>query len=182
MAERRMLWNKVSRSRKVNSLSDRAAILWVFSIPWFDCEGYMEADPEFIKDNVVPKRKNILEEDIPALVDEIVAAKLWQKYVTRDGKIVAYDPMFKVLQIIRPDREAKSRFKDRLLQEDSGITPGPLQEHSGEIRKERSLKKERRGLPEIANCGIVDKSSKPDSPTALKKIGEILKNLEKKLQ
>lgn len=125
MADRRMLWKVVSMSRKVNQLSCRAALLWTWTIPFLDPEGYIEAEADYLKDAIVPKRKDIREKDIPQLVNEIVGVGLWQP-LAFDGKLIIREIKFFEYQKIRreedgnPKYEAPSRFEGKVTEIDIG--------------------------------------------------------------
>ena len=71
-----MLWKRVSTSRKVNRLSLKAAILWTWSQPHLDVEGFIEAEADYLKVTVVPMRKDIPEEEIPELVQDGISGFL----------------------------------------------------------------------------------------------------------
>jgi hypothetical protein len=120
MADRRMLWKNVCRSRKVNSLSDQAALLWTWAIPWFDRDGYLEVEADFLLEMIFPKRQitkgrvnAITEKIINELLMEIFAQKLWIPYKNKDeNKLFAFDPKFKKYQKVQYDREAYSSIKE----------------------------------------------------------------------
>lgn len=108
MADRRMLWKVTSLSRKVNNLSMKAAILWTWAIPHFDPEGYIEAEADYLKAVVVPKRKEIKEKEIPGLVQEIIDVGLWQPY-SYDGIMVAKEIKFHDYQTIARKEDGSPR-------------------------------------------------------------------------
>jgi len=121
MAEGRMILRSVSQSRKVNSLSLKAALLWTWCIPWFDVDGYLEVETDFLKLNIVPRRHDISEEEITVLLRELSGSKLWTLYVdNKTGKAVAKENNFNKIQRVRRDHEAISNF-----------TPGELREYDG---------------------------------------------------
>lgn len=70
--ERRSLWGSISTSNKVNRLSLKAALLYTWSIPHEDDEGFQEADLRILKNKVVPFRIDIPLEDMKGLFIEIV--------------------------------------------------------------------------------------------------------------
>lgn len=112
MAEKRMLWKNVSRSKKLSQISWQAKVLWTWAIPWFDRDGFIEADPDFLKDMVLPK-ENLSENDIFCHLVEIYRIGLWIPYKNKEKiKIYAFDPEFKNYQKIQYNREAKSDIKD----------------------------------------------------------------------
>ena len=131
MAEKRMLSRRVTGSRKVNSLSLPSALLWTWSIPFFDRDGFMEAEPDFLKDNVVRRREDIPEKVIHSLVDEIVHSKLWISYHDEEGKRVVKDPKFKEFQKIEYQKETPSLWEiAKLIKDDSTTTRRPLDDNS----------------------------------------------------
>jgi hypothetical protein len=110
MADRRMLWKTVSQSKKVNSLSVNAALLWTWCIPWFDRDGCMEAEADFLKFNVAPRRRELDESSIPALVDEIINSGLWILFRDPEGRKVVKDPKFREKQKFEYKKEVESRW------------------------------------------------------------------------
>ncbi|MFH2076060.1 MAG: hypothetical protein ABIJ57_12065 [Pseudomonadota bacterium] len=128
MADKRMLGRAVSQSRKVNGLSLKAALLWTWAIPWFDSYGYLEAEPDFIKFNILPRRSDIQVRELPGLLQELAGSGLWKFYKSSvesgEEKIVAYDPKFTDFQTLREDRLGKQRFFKESLPEYSWTTPG----------------------------------------------------------
>lgn len=133
MAERRTLWKVISQSRKVNKLSLKAALLYTWAIPWFDRDGYLEAEADYLKYNVFPRRDDIKLEDIQPLVNEIINLRLWEECVSDNGNRFIKEPKFKKMQKgMKYEREAKSTFNNG--------TPGQLPDNSGITPNERKLK------------------------------------------
>jgi len=131
MADRRMLGRAVSQSRKVNSLSLKAALLWTWTIPWFDSYGYLEAEPDFIKFNILPRRHDISVEDLPGILQELSKSGLWRLYKSKeDGKIIAFDPKFKDFQNLREERLGKQKYTPGVLLDHSWTTPGVIPEEN----------------------------------------------------
>jgi hypothetical protein len=142
MSDRRMLWKLVSQSRKVNSLSMPAALLWTWAIPFFDRDGFMEAEPDFLKVNVVPRRVDVEESAIKPLVDEIVGKDLWVSFHDTSGVRVVLDPKFNLLQKIEYKKEGRSKWEgNHLVPDDSASARRVLGDNSSQ-KKER--KKERK--------------------------------------
>ncbi len=125
MADKRMIGRAVSQSRKLSKISIKAALIWTWSIPFFDSYGYMEADPDWIKFNIVPRRDDITLQDIAGVLQELARSKLWKLYQLCDSenKIVAFDPKFKDFQTLRPERLGSQRFTPGALRDYSGTTP-----------------------------------------------------------
>lgn len=115
MADRRMLWKSVSQSKKVNSLSVNAALLWTWCIPWFDRDGFMEADADFLKFNIFPRRRDIDESAIPALVEEIVKSGLWISFKDSDGRLIVKEKSFNDHQRLEYKKEMKSKWEGKEL-------------------------------------------------------------------
>lgn len=138
MADKRMIARVVSQSRKVNSLSLRAALLWTWAIPWFDGYGFIEAEPDFLKLNVVPRRTDISEKDLVDILKELSTGGLWKIYKDNaTGKLIAYDPKFSEFQNLRMDREGKQRFTPGELLDYSGTTPAEDKIREVKIREDR---------------------------------------------
>jgi hypothetical protein len=139
MPDRRMLWKSVSQSRKVNSLSLSAALLWTWCIPWFDRDGYLEADADFLKYNVVPRRMEITEDSIPCLTKEIVEAGLWAFFLDEGGKAVVKETSFSDHQRLEYNKEMKSKWEGiKLLPSSPKVLckPNlPLDDHSTRTRR-----------------------------------------------
>jgi hypothetical protein len=108
-----MLWKRVSTSRKVNRLSLKAALLWTWCQPHLDVEGYIEAEADYLKYNVVPMRKDIKENDIPVLVQEIIDIGLWEAFKC-NGVMVVREIKFNEMQSIKKNDEAPSLYTDKI--------------------------------------------------------------------
>lgn len=160
MAEKRMLSRRAAGSRKVTSLSVRAAFLWALSIPFFDRDGYLEAEADFLKDNIVRRRDDFPESDIPALVDEIVNSKLWISYRDPEGKRVVKDPKFKEFQKIEYKKEGPSLWEGIKLSPDNSPSTrrvvaedSPGDKNRREKSSEEESSEERQQPPPVDNFG-----------------------------
>ena len=91
--QRRSLWASISTSKKVNKVSMPAALLYTWAISHFDDEGLQEADPKYLKHEIVPYRDDIPLEGIKPLIIELVKAGLWRIYYT-DSNAFIEDPVF----------------------------------------------------------------------------------------
>ena len=101
-------------------LSDKACILYTFAIPWTDRDGFIEAEADYLKYNVVPRRKNIIEQDIPELVAEIAKGQLWDIYELKDGRKVVFVRKHEELQKkMKYDREKESTISPKI----NGLNP-----------------------------------------------------------
>jgi hypothetical protein len=130
--ERRSLWGSISRSKKVSALSDRALILYTLTIPHLDDEGFIEADPRFLKSVVVPLRDNIQIKDIGRLIEEISTVHtrvqssqipLWTVHKTSEGDFIQ-DPVFNERQSFKGIRKKPSKIKDVVDKETNGCQEG----------------------------------------------------------
>lgn len=110
MAERRMLWKSICLSRKVSMVSLKAALLFTWAIAHMDVDGFMEADPEYIKGAVLPRRREIPQKIIPQLIEELVNIGLWQLYEDGNGKRYIKDPRWTEFQTLTKGREANSKI------------------------------------------------------------------------
>ena len=137
--ERRSLWGSISTSKKVNALSAQALILYVFTMPHLDDEGFIDADPRILKYTAVPLRDDIPVEEIPKLLDEISnvhkriessPVPLWIIHKTSQGNFIQ-DPVFNERQSFRGIRKKPSKIKDVIDRETKGCqleTKGCLSE------------------------------------------------------
>ena len=139
MAVRRSLWGSISHSKKVNALSDRAVILYTFSIAHLDDEGFIDGDPRLIKSTVVPLRDNIQIKDIEPLILEIstvhtkvqsTPVPLWIVHKTSQGVFIQ-DPVFDEHQSFKGIRRKPSKIKDVVDMETKGCQKGDDRETKG---------------------------------------------------
>lgn len=128
MAEGRMLKKRISRSKKFASLkSDRARMLYLMIYPHTDVKGRMEADPDLIKSQVVP-RLSLSERQIMEYLQDMASTGLillWRE----NGDLYLEITRFEDFQSLREDREAPSTIHDptpEQLQEFTCIDPGEL--------------------------------------------------------
>lgn len=161
--ERRSLWGSISQSKKVNALSDRAVILYVFTMAQLDDEGFIDADPRTLKSTVVPLRDNIQVKDIPKLTEEISTIHeqvqsspkpLWVIHETSQGTFIQ-DPYFNERQIFKGIRKKPSQIKDVVDSETEGQQKGDVEEtkgclSEGEGKGEEKGKVKGRGRDEAA--------------------------------
>jgi hypothetical protein len=115
-----MLWKTVSQSKKVNKLSLPAAFFWTWCIPWFDRDGYLEADTDFLKFNVIPKRRELDEDSIALLIDEIIGAGLWEPFIDPEGNLVVKEKSFNKHQRLEYKKEKESKWEGIKLESASG--------------------------------------------------------------
>jgi hypothetical protein len=75
----------------------------------------MEAEPDFLKYNVVPRRRELDESSIPLLVDEIIASGLWTPFKDEDGKLIVKEKGFDDHQHHEYKKESKSKWEGKKL-------------------------------------------------------------------
>lgn len=152
MAERRMLWKDISRSKKVNYRlkTNESRLLYTWSIPHLDREGLMEADAATLKATVVPLVKEITEANIDELVMEIGKAGLWDIFEVDDTRYVR-DPVFHERQNVHP-HEAHSQIIKKI----KGLKPMSLQGNYNvnPCNVNSPLKKERKKFKEVKRKNI----------------------------
>jgi len=115
MAERRMLWKSISRSKKVNKLLKtwQSKLLYTWAISHFDREGLQEADSYTLKATVVPLVNEITTENIDQFIFEIGRAGLWEIFEGQGDCRYIRDPVFFERQTIHP-HEAKSQIINKI--------------------------------------------------------------------
>ena len=181
MAERRMLWKSISRSRKVNLYlkSWQSKIIYTWSIPHFDREGFMEADAATLKATVVPLINEITTENIDEFIMEIAKAGLWEIYENDKGDRFAKEIVFFDRQRIHPD-EAKSQIINKI----KGLKPLVLESHENLMRSHENIPKKKERIKrikvksntqKIANEIYDDYPRKADRESSLKSIRKLLK-------
>jgi hypothetical protein len=111
MAEGRMLKKRISRSKKFAALkSHRTRMLYLMLYPHTDIKGRMEADPDLIKSEIVPRlslSENQIYEDLKILA-RIGLILLWRNNDDLYLEITRFDDF----QSLREDREAPSKIDD----------------------------------------------------------------------
>ena len=108
--ERRSLWGSISQSKKVNTVSLKAALLYTWAIPHFDDEGYQAGEPRDLKINIVPFRDDISIEDIKNLEIELVIAKLWVIFHINSTAYIQ-DPVWDQRQFFKGIHKIPSKIK-----------------------------------------------------------------------
>jgi hypothetical protein len=116
--QRRSLWASISTSKKVNKVSMPAALLYTWAISHFDDEGLQEADPKYLKHEIVPYREDLPIEAIKPLIIELVKIGLWNIYYTKDNAFIE-DPVFFERQPMGGIHKIPSKIKPLL----KGIRP-----------------------------------------------------------
>jgi hypothetical protein len=116
--ERRSLWGSISTSDKVNRLSLKAALLYTWSIPHEDDEGFQEGDLKSLKHMVVPFREDIPLGDLKPLFIEIVtihkkindSMPLWRVFHI-GNKVFIQNPVHNDRQTYHGIHKIKSKIK-----------------------------------------------------------------------
>lgn len=107
-----MVDKRVSMSKKIGQISDKAKVLWFMILPHLDREGRIAFDDlEDLKDEIIPKFRNWQLKTISAAINELADKKLVDLY--KDGKNIAISYVkFEDFQAgLRKDREAPSKVK-----------------------------------------------------------------------
>lgn len=108
MAERRMLAKTISTSRKINKLSDRAALIYTWMIPHTDDFGHLEGDPVSIRAKVVPMR-NIDLLEIEKDLKEMENCDVIKSYQIGEEMYIEITN-FDSFQTFRADRERRMEY------------------------------------------------------------------------
>ncbi len=95
-----------------------AALLYTWAISHFDDEGLQEADPKYLKHEIVPYREDIPLETIKPLLIELVKSGLWRIYYTKDSAFIE-DPVFYERQPMGGIHKIPSKIKPLI----KGIMP-----------------------------------------------------------
>jgi len=120
--ERRSLWGSISTSNKVNRLSLKAALLYTWSIPWEDDEGFQEADLRILKNKIVPFRDDIPLEEMKGLFIEIVtihqkindSVPLW-KVFHKNSTVFIWNPVHQDRQTYHGIKKIQSKIKQLII-------------------------------------------------------------------
>ena len=151
-------------------MSDRATILYIFTIPHLDDEGFIDADPNILKGNIVPLRDNISVKNIPDLIKEIInvhqrvsssSTPLWVIHQTTEGTFIQ-DPVFHERQSFKGIRKKPSKIKDVVDREIKGKQKGDDRETKGFISK-GECKGECKGEGEVNVKPIKNKRVSPEN-------------------
>ena len=113
MARGRMIDKRISKSKKLAIVSDRAKVLWFMVYPHLDCEGCIEfGDLEDLKDECCSKFKNYSFKSIATALNNLAGAELVDIFPQKNGSFALRFDRFHDFQIgIRKDREAPSKIK-----------------------------------------------------------------------
>lgn len=130
MANRRMIAKNISTSRKVNRLTDRAALLYTWMIPHTDDYGRLEGDPLSIKAKVIPMR-NVTEVQIEEDLESLEKNNLISKYEVNGERYLEIIG-FENFQTFRADRPRRALYPEGGEVKISGI-PKSNQEHTKDI-------------------------------------------------
>lgn len=112
MARGRMVDKRVSMSKKLGQISDKAKVLWFMILPHLDREGRIAFDDlEDLKDEIVPKFKNWQLKTISAAINELADIKLIKLYPNGENIAISYTKFEDFQTGLRKDREAPSKVK-----------------------------------------------------------------------
>lgn len=174
MARGRFISRTISLSEQLSRVSWQADLLFTKMIPHLDVEGRIRAHPALLKATVVPLRKEITEEMIPGLLQELRNAVgtegqgliVWYEV---NGMQLAYCPGFVRHNTVSRKKEAPSMLppppvelpmQNGLFQEvgpigvqNSGLTPDPLPTDDGPTPPKEKVSKEKRSKENGAQFG-----------------------------
>lgn len=148
MADGRMLKRQISTDVRFADLAnDTHRLLFTIGIAHLDVEGRISGDPREFKAIVAPLLDHISQETVLKFFEDASGIGLINRYCGGNQWVVQY-PGFKKNQILRPEREAKSKFPNppdarSEKPSDSGVlrsTPGVLLEHSRSTPPRTKLK------------------------------------------
>src|SRR3990167_9807166 len=123
MAQRRMVSKTISTSKKVNRISDKAALLYTWLIPHTDDYGHMDGDAKTVKAIVVPMRRYSLKEVERALI-EMEKTDLVRRYSVSGGQFLEVVG-FTEFQTFKKDRERTKLYPFPEDLESNGIQWNP---------------------------------------------------------
>ena len=104
-----MIHRKITRNERLGKVSDQAALMYSWIIPYMDDYYYYSADPVDIKADIFRRRDHIKTEDIPALLAELKNVGLIVTGINDKGKMVMKMTCDKSIQTFRSDRD---RYND----------------------------------------------------------------------
>jgi hypothetical protein len=113
MAERRMLHRLIAKSRRVNLLSDGAALLWTWAIPFLDDFGRLEVAPDMLKSTLAPRRREWTAERIAHFLIDMHNEKAICLYVGEDREpddLYAVWYKFEKFQTFKSDRAKQAYY------------------------------------------------------------------------
>lgn len=125
MARGRMIDKRISMSKKIGNVADKAKVLWFVIYPHLDCEGRIAFDDlQDLKVEIMPYFKNWGLKKIETAFNELADIKLLKLY-PHEQQIATQFSRFEDFQIgLRKEREAKSEIPP----------PGETPESSGNYR------------------------------------------------
>jgi hypothetical protein len=114
-----MLKKQISRSKKLAELkTDSARLLYTWIIPHLDVKGRLEADPQLVKGEIVPRLNTFTVDNVQEYLEDMRDVGLIKLYQV-DGDQYLELINFEKHQYLNHDREAKSTI------------PGPTPDNSG---------------------------------------------------
>ncbi len=115
MAQRRMLAKSISTSKKINRVSDQAALLFSWTLPHCDDYGNMDGSVDQLKAIVVPSRK-WSSKKIEGARNELCQVEAWKLYEA-EGEQYIHVEKFDDFQTFKGDRDKVSlypKYKEEL--------------------------------------------------------------------
>lgn len=123
MARGRMIDKRISRSKKLGKVSDKAKVLYFMLYPHLDCEGRIAFDDlEDLKDEIMPKFKNWSFRKIADGLNELADIELIQLYPDNKKIAMEFDKFEEFQTGMKKDREAPSKISSYgVAQDNSGV-------------------------------------------------------------
>lgn len=126
-----MIDKRVSMSKKLGKVSDKARTLWFMIYPHLDREGRIAfEDLEDLKDEILPKFKDWELQKIGDALNELADINLIQLYPNGDDIAIQYNRFEDFQSGLRKEREAESKVS----------SPGVTQDNSGVFRISPALR------------------------------------------
>lgn len=145
MADGRFLHRKISRDKKVDSLScDTSRLAFTWAIAHLDVEGRIEGDPALLCHTLFPRRTDITADEMAAYIAEWAEAGLVVWYEVGDDTVLYFPGFAKNQRGLRKDREAASYLpppppEDQCrkptaeqVRSSSGVTPEQVRSRSAD--------------------------------------------------
>jgi len=120
MAKGRMINKSISKSKKFNLILDNDfdRLLYCMLLPYADRDGRVEGDPDLVKGNIFPRRKDVSEEDITHGLENLARVGLILHYQVEGDNFIQICQFQEGQEGFRYDRE-----KPSTIPAPSGMTP-----------------------------------------------------------
>lgn len=136
-----MLSRSISTSRRLNRVSDSAALLFSWTLPHLDDFGNMEGGVDVLRGTIVPLRSWPMSK-VEKCKAELCEVKAWQPYEV-DGEAYIHCDKFEDYQTFKNDRGRIAEYPQPL--ESAGIQGNPPESYK--LSKEKRSKESENGIP-----------------------------------